>query len=111
NETGITFVFVTHDQEEALTMSDRLAVMSGGRILQIGTPREIYDQPHERFVADFIGDTNFLTGELIAVDGNAARVRLDAGAELPARMPKAMQAAPGARITAAVRPEHARLVS
>ncbi len=60
-ETGITFVFVTHDQEEALTMSDRIAVMSGGRILQIGTPREIYDSPVDRFVADFIGETNFLS--------------------------------------------------
>ena len=62
HETGITFVFVTHDQEEALTMSDRIAVMSEGRILQIGAPREIYDHPAERFVASFIGETNFLDG-------------------------------------------------
>jgi spermidine/putrescine transport system ATP-binding protein len=60
NETGITFIFVTHDQEEALTMSDRIAVMSAGRILQVGGPRDIYDKPAERFVADFIGETNFL---------------------------------------------------
>ena len=59
-ETGITFIFVTHDQEEALTMSDRVAVMEKGDILQIGSPREIYDQPKHRFVADFIGDINFL---------------------------------------------------
>jgi spermidine/putrescine transport system ATP-binding protein len=111
HETGITFVFVTHDQEEALTMSDRLAVMNRGRILQIGSPREIYDHPDERFVADFIGDTNFLTGELVAVNGAQAQVRLDAGAELPARMPHGTQAAPGARVTAAIRPEHARLVA
>src|SRR5688500_20139454 len=56
-ETGITFVFVTHDQEEALTMSDRIAVMSSGNILQVGSPREIYDTPANRFVADFIGET------------------------------------------------------
>ena len=63
HETGITFIFVTHDQEEALTMSDRIAVMSTGRILQIGSPREIYDRPAERFVANFIGETNFLEAE------------------------------------------------
>ena len=62
HETGITFVFVTHDQEEALTMSDRIAVMDGGEVLQEGTPREIYDAPESRFVAGFIGETNFLTG-------------------------------------------------
>ncbi len=62
-ETGITFIFVTHDQEEALTMSDRIAVMSKGKILQIGSPREIYDHPSERFVANFIGETNFLQGD------------------------------------------------
>lgn len=59
-QTGITFVFVTHDQEEALTMSDRIAVMAEGRIQQTGTPNEIYTRPANRFVADFIGDTNFL---------------------------------------------------
>ena len=109
-KTGTTFLYVTHDQEEALTMSDRVAVMSRGKILQVGTPRDIYDHPDERFVADFIGDTNFLTGELAAVEGAEARVRLDAGAELPARMPKGMRAGLGARVTAAIRPEHTRLV-
>lgn len=111
SETGITFVFVTHDQEEALTMSDRIAVMNEGRILQIGTPREIYDQPDERFVADFIGDTNFLGAVLIDRNGVAASIRLDAGAELPARMPPRMEAGIGAAVTVAIRPEHARLVA
>jgi spermidine/putrescine transport system ATP-binding protein len=59
-ETGLTFIFVTHDQEEALTMSDRIAVMAGGRIQQIASPRDLYDQPANRFVAGFIGETNFL---------------------------------------------------
>ncbi len=63
-ETGITFVFVTHDQEEALTMSDRIGVMSAGRIQQIGAPREIYTRPVNRFVASFIGETNFLPATL-----------------------------------------------
>src|SRR5918998_870748 len=66
---GVTFVYVTHDQEEALAMSDRVAVMSGGRIEQVGTPREIYDNPVSPFVADFIGETNFIErgGTTIAV--------------------------------------------
>ena len=69
HETGITFIFVTHDQEEALTMSDRIAVMEAGRILQIGTPRQIYNHPVERFVADFIGNTNFLSADVLSADG------------------------------------------
>ena len=60
NETGITFIFVTHDQEEALTMSDRVAVMKDGKILQVGTPEEIYDRPASMFVANFIGECNFI---------------------------------------------------
>ena len=91
-DTGITFVFVTHDQEEALTMSDRIAVMSQGRSRQIGTPREIYDHPAERFVADFIGEANMLQGELVRVDEGRGMVRLAGGIEVPARVP---QGAPG----------------
>ncbi|MDB5524044.1 MAG: Spermidine/putrescine import ATP-binding protein PotA [Rhizobium sp.] len=64
-ETGITFVLVTHDQEEALAMSDRIAVMSAGHVLQVGEPREIYDNPANRFVADFIGESNLLPGALL----------------------------------------------
>ncbi len=62
HRVGITFIYVTHDQEEALTMSDRVAVMDRGKVYQIGTPEEIYEQPANRFVADFIGETNFLEG-------------------------------------------------
>ena len=71
-ETGITFIFVTHDQEEALTMSDRIAVMSAGLIQQIGSPLEIYERPLNRFVADFIGDTNFLEARIDQVAGDRA---------------------------------------
>lgn len=71
-ETGITFIFVTHDQEEALTMSDRIAVMSAGLIQQIGAPLEIYERPINRFVADFIGDTNFLQARIEQVVGERA---------------------------------------
>jgi len=75
-ETGITFVFVTHDQEEALSMSDRIAVMSDGEVQQIGGPTDIYEHPVNRFVADFIGDTNFLDGKIesIKVDLVTCRV-------------------------------------
>ena len=81
HETGITFIFVTHDQEEALTMSDRIAVMSSGKILQVGTPWDIYDQPAERFVADFIGETNFLTAAVDGIADGRAKVKLGSGAE------------------------------
>ena len=91
HETGITFIFVTHDQEEALTMSDRLAVMSAGKILQIGSPRDIYDRPAERFVADFIGETNFLAAEVIAVADGRARVKLASGGDLSAPLPEGFQ--------------------
>ena len=67
-ETGITFVLVTHDQEEALAMSDRIAVMRGGDVLQVGAPREIYDNPANRFVADFIGESNLLPGAALGRD-------------------------------------------
>jgi spermidine/putrescine transport system ATP-binding protein len=73
-EVGITFVFVTHDQEEALTMSDRIAVMSQGVALQVGDANEIYEHPNCRFVADFIGDTNFLDGKIVEKDGERVKV-------------------------------------
>jgi len=75
-ETGITFVFVTHDQEEALAMSDRIAVMSNGEVQQIGGPTDIYEHPVNRFVADFIGDTNFLEGEIVAVNDDLVTCKI-----------------------------------
>ena len=78
-ETGITFIFVTHDQEEALSMSDRIAVMSAGEVQQIGTPEEIYEHPANRFVADFIGDTNLIEARVEAVSGDIATCRLGEG--------------------------------
>ncbi len=106
-ETGITFVFVTHDQEEALTMSDRIAVMSAGTIRQIGGPRDIYDHPAERFVADFIGDTNFLPADVTSTDAEVALVRLSSGQTIAARAPEG-QTVEG-KVTVAVRPEHATI--
>jgi len=84
-EVGITFVYVTHDQEEALTMSDRIAVMSRGRVEQLGTPEELYERPATRFVADFIGTTNLLLGAIESVDAatDTALVRLASGDGFP----------------------------
>jgi spermidine/putrescine transport system ATP-binding protein len=109
HETGITFIFVTHDQEEALTMSDRIAVMSKGCILQVGSPRDIYDRPADRFVANFIGDTNFLEGDVRSLVGGKARIALLAGAEVEAGISEG--ARPQGRVTIVVRPEHAALQS
>jgi spermidine/putrescine transport system ATP-binding protein len=78
-EVGITFVYVTHDQEEALTMSDRIAVMNHGRIEQLGTPEELYERPRTRFVAGFIGTTNLLLGSVESTDAGTALVRLGSG--------------------------------
>ena len=75
-ETGITFVFVTHDQGEALAMSDRIAVMSEGHVQQIGSATEIYEHPVNRFVADFIGDSNFLDGEIIALENDIVTCKI-----------------------------------
>ena len=108
-ETGITFVFVTHDQEEALTMSDRIAVMESGKILQIGSPSEIYEHPQRRFVADFIGETNFLEATLVGRANGHSRFKLDSGEELLATGDGGHS--DGAKVTLAVRPERARLAN
>ncbi|MGI9464207.1 MAG: ABC transporter ATP-binding protein [Aestuariivirgaceae bacterium] len=108
HETGITFIFVTHDQEEALTMSDRIAVMSAGNILQVGSPRDIYDHPAERFVANFIGETNFLAAELMSAKTGAGKIKLSSGKTIAATVPGGHAA--NGRVTAVVRPEHARIV-
>jgi spermidine/putrescine transport system ATP-binding protein len=106
HETGITFVFVTHDQEEALTMSDRIAVMSSGDILQVGTPKEIYNNPARRFVADFIGDINILEADLAVNDG---QVTLPGGARIDALLPEGGTTA--GRVSVAIRPENMTLVA
>ena len=79
DETGITMVYVTHDQKEALTMADRIAVMSMGRVEQIGDPRSLYRYPANRFVATFIGETNLFPGQVVSVEGEWARVQTALG--------------------------------
>jgi len=109
HDTGITFIFVTHDQEEALTMSDRIAVIADGKLQQVGSARDIYESPENRFVADFIGETNL-------IDVNVVDVAADelAGCELPGGAYFRAPAASGAKVGAghlSVRPERVSLVS
>ena len=99
---GATVVYVTHDQEEALHMSDRVAVMNHGRLLQVGTPRDLYDRPVDAFVADFLGEMNFLDGTVIAVAPETCAVEV-AGATVEARRAEGIGI--GAAVRVAVRPE------
>ncbi len=108
-ETGITFVFVTHDQEEALTMSDRIAVMNAGRILQLGTPHEIYNTPSDRFVAGFIGDTNVLSLAVASSGVDGVTLAVPGAGTLPAASLDGLTLLVGQTVTAVVRPEQARL--
>ncbi len=100
-ELGVSFVFVTHDQEEALTMSDRIAVMSDGKLLQVGSPDEIYERPTSRFVADFIGQSNFLDGTVR--DPNT--VVLENGTAVAASSPYAS----GTKVALSLRPERIQI--
>ncbi|HEV7370688.1 ABC transporter ATP-binding protein [Arenibaculum sp.] len=102
HELGISFIFVTHDQGEALTMSDRIVVLSGGTIQQVGEPTEVYDTPSNAFVARFVGDSNLFAGEVIQRDGDLALVRTDDGHLLRAR---AGIFAVGERAMLMIRPE------
>ncbi len=107
---GVTVVYVTHDQAEAMVMSDRIVVMNQGRVQQVDVPRAIYDSPANRFVADFIGLINFLEATVVARSGDHGEVRVEGvpgGALLKARLPD--EATPGERVLLAVRPESVAL--
>jgi iron(III) transport system ATP-binding protein len=104
---GITVIYVTHDQEEALSMSDRIAVMRSGRVEQIGEPRSIYEQPTNPFVARFVGTTNLLSGEVVHRDGNTAEI-VAGGARLRISTPVGRV---GDRVELSLRPEALRLLS
>jgi spermidine/putrescine transport system ATP-binding protein len=106
-EVGVTFIYVTHDQEEALTMSDRIAVMNEGRILQVGTPNEIYERPRNRFVADFIGQTNFIEGTVVSVVGEMAAIEVPGSGVVKGGISNG--STPGGTIALAVRPERISL--
>jgi spermidine/putrescine transport system ATP-binding protein len=104
---GITFILVTHDQEEALSMSDLVCVMNGGRIVQLGPPSEIYDSPADLFVADFVGKTNLVAGIVEGRDAGGLLVRLADGSVMASRGAGAFAA--GDAVSISVRPEAVRL--
>lgn len=107
-QLGITFIYVTHDQEEALTMSDRIAVMSHGKVLQMGPAVEIYERPTSRFVADFIGETNFLEGRVKSIKDNQALVEIPAwGQDLMGLTTTRLQV--GDNVALSMRPEKIQL--
>lgn len=107
-EVGITFIYVTHDQEEALTMSDRIAVMSLGKVRQMGTAVEIYERPTSRFVADFIGESNFLDGKVKTIKGDQAVVNISAwGEDLAGIVTSKVKV--GDDVSISIRPEKVRL--
>jgi putrescine transport system ATP-binding protein len=99
---GITFIIVTHDQEEAMTMADRIAVMNKGKLAQVASPRAIYEHPASRWVAEFIGDVNLLEGTVSTVDAHETLVETVAGT---VRVGQGNAAHPGDHVTVAVRPE------
>jgi len=105
-EVGITFILVTHDQEEALSMSDRICIMREGQIIQSGSPRELYDEPVNRYVADFVGKTNFFSGEVVEVNDSGISIKTDSGQVLFGAQPQgAPLPAKGSKACVAVRPE------
>ena len=101
--TGITAIFVTHDQEEALSMSDRIVVMNAGVVEQIGTPGEVYDRPATAFVANFLGKANMLPGSVTAMEGAIVTIALATGHTVRAASPKAL--ATGSAVTVVIRPQ------
>ncbi|MBE9117552.1 ABC transporter ATP-binding protein [Lusitaniella coriacea LEGE 07157] len=106
-QLGITFIFVTHDQGEALTMSDRIAVLNAGKVLQVGTPTDIYEEPRSRFVADFIGETNFLSGQVQQHQDGITSVLVDNTLLLNVARDRELPI--GTQVTLIIRPEKAML--
>ena len=105
-EVGITFILVTHDQEEALSMSDTIGIMKDGKIVQFGSPEELYDAPVNRYVADFVGESNFFEGEVVEAAGDGVVIRTGNGLTLQARLSRlGEKLTVGGRGAVAVRPE------
>jgi len=100
---GISFVYVTHDQEEALVLSDRIAIMNRGRLVQLGTPEDVFERPHDLFVADFVGENNFLPAEVARLDGGAVELEAEGGSRWRAAATRSLDI--GQAVTLAVRPQ------
>jgi spermidine/putrescine transport system ATP-binding protein len=111
HEVGITFVYVTHDQEEALTMSDRIAVMNEGKVQQVADPNILYESPRNRFVANFIGQTNVFSGTVESVNGDRVTLQTRAGKRIEAKTREDDSVEVGAEAQATVRPEKVRFGS
>lgn len=109
DELGTTFVYVTHDQAEALAMSDRIVLMQGGRIVQVGPPQAIYDRPSSVFASDFVGEANLLTGTVMSRHDETVTVRIADGLELKGTPMGPMS--PGQRVVVSIRPERIGLAS
>lgn len=107
-QLGITFVLVTHDQEEALSMSDRICIMRDGKIVQVGSPRDLYDHPQSRYVAGFVGTSNFFDGEIVGTGGRMTQVRLSNGSVVEGS--PAIRTSKGQQVCISVRPEQIRLL-
>ncbi|HVY57552.1 MAG TPA: ABC transporter ATP-binding protein [Xanthobacteraceae bacterium] len=107
--TGITFIYVTHDQAEALALSDQVAVIHGGRLQQLGTPHEVYSKPANRIVADFMGSVNLLPGDIIGLRDGRGEIAIDGGLSVTAALPPGLGA--GQRVDVAVRPENVALAA
>lgn len=107
DEVGITFIFVTHDQQEALSVSDRIAVMNEGRVLQIGSPFEIYETPADKFVANFIGETNFIKGKVTEVMDKYAKISSENVGDIYVYLDKKVEK--GSTVHVTVRPEKIRI--
>jgi len=105
-DVGITFILVTHDQEEALSMSDRICIMRDGRAVQTGSPRDLYDQPVNRYVADFVGKSNFIVGKVATANGQSVTIKSNAGHIIICRTNmNTTQHSVGSAVSVAVRPE------
>ncbi len=109
DQVGITFLYVTHDQGEAMSLSDRIAVVNKGRIEQLDVPAKIYEAPATRFVASFIGDTNFFCGEIVSIDGDYCNIQVEGFPQIRAFNDKQLKV--GQRVDLSVRPEKIRVTS
>ncbi|MEH2064314.1 MAG: ABC transporter ATP-binding protein [Nostoc sp.] len=108
-DLGLTFVMVTHDQEEALCLSDRIAVMNQGKIEQVGTPSQIYERPQTSFVADFIGDTNLFSGEIVGVDSSHVQISTKTGLSIVISRAEDTPTELSQAVVVSVRPEKIQL--
>lgn len=108
-ESGLTAIYVTHDQKEALSISDRMAILDSGRVAQIGTPEEVYRRPLSRTVADFIGETNFIPGRVLSFANGTAQVETSLGLFAGIIADASWQPSPGTQVTLSIRPECWRL--